>query len=388
MKKIRALGLVFAVLLILCFCSCSFGQSVYFLFFGSNNSITSLDGQVLEEPDFVDYPVSRILYSGLSSLQQQAYRLIYNSVFSHKSKIQIPKISQSELTEVMIAIRGDNPHLLCLDRTYTYYEAPKSCFVLPDYTRNAEECAALTSLLMEKARELISSIPESADEFIKELYLHNSICAECTYADGAFSDNAYGALIDGKALCEGYTMGFKLLLDMAGFTSSVVRGNAENINGEKDAHIWNIVKLGAGWYYTDVTWDDPITNSELSNLRHSYFNISEKELSLSHSDYVLPDNITVSGGKYDYFIHTGLYLSEDNLQEKLNEKIGEAALQNGAHLELKFESSHLFDETVKDLFSNGGLQKIVCSFVSADSFLCSYSTDKDVNVLHIYLSFQ
>lgn len=388
MKKRRSLGIVLAVSITLCLCSCSFGQSVYFWFFGSDDPITSVDGLRFEEPDFVDYSVSRVLYLSLSSLQQQAYRLIYNSVFSHKTRIQIPKITQSELTEVMLALRGDNPHLLCLDRTYTYYDTSKSCYILPDYIGSEDECSERTNELLAKAKQTVSSIPEGADAFIKETYLHNALCSGCSYSEGAFSDSAYGAIVNGKALCEGYTMAFKLLLDMAGLTSTVVRGNAENNEGVADAHIWNAVKLGSDWYYTDVTWDDPVTNGEFAGLRHSYFNINESELSLTHFDYTLPDGITVSGGKYDYYIHTGLYCTEENWKEIISEKVKEAVRQNGAHLEFKFESSELFAGTVNELFSNGALQKIVGEFISDEGFLCSYSTDSsDVNVLHIYLSF-
>jgi len=386
MKKRKIFGGIVVFLLSLCLSSCSFGQSVYFLFFGSNKTLTALDGQVFEEPSFVDYTVSRVLYEELSALQKQAYRLIYNSVFSHDSKIQIPKISQSELTEVMIALRGDNPQILCLDRTYTYYDAVKSCYVLPDYISTAEECGEKTLEMMTMAKDVVSSIPENADDFIKELYLHNALCSICSYSDGVWADTAYGALITNQALCEGYTMAFKLLLDMAGLTSTVIRGNAVNSAGDKDTHIWNAVRLNGVWYYTDVTWDDPVTQADFDNVRHSYFNINDEELSLTHSDYELPAGISVSGGRYDYFVHAGLYCKQDNWNEVLNKKIEEAIRLDGAHLEFKFENAKLFRSAVNELFSNGGLQRLVGGYLPSQSFYCSYSTDEDVNVLHIYLS--
>ncbi|MBQ7639062.1 MAG: hypothetical protein IJS90_09195 [Clostridia bacterium] len=387
MKKRRSISIFVLAVFVLCLCSCSFGQSVYFLFFGSNRALTSLDGQVLQEPDFVDYSVSRVLYSALTPLQQQAYRLVYNSVFSHKSKIQIPKISQSELMQVMLALRGDNPHMLCLSREYTYYDGVKSCYVLPDYAFDASECAEKTNELISAAKKIIASLPQPADEFIKELYLHNALCEECSYSDEPFSDSAYCALVDGKARCEGYSMAFKLLLDMAGITATVVRGSAENTKGLSEAHMWNAVKLGSAWYFTDVTWDDPVTNTGLPGLRHSYFNVNEKELSKTHSGYNLPAGMIVSGGKYDYFVRTGLCCEEGDWRETVGQKISEAASLSGAHLEFKFESSVLLDEVRRELFANGELRDIVSSLISVESFSCSYSADPDVNVLHIYLDF-
>lgn len=61
---------------------------------------------------------------------------------------------------------------------------------------------------------------------------------------------AYGALIDGKAVCQGFAnLFYRMCLDN-GIDCRIVTGKA---NGGD--HAWNIVKVGESYYYADVTWD-------------------------------------------------------------------------------------------------------------------------------------
>lgn len=63
--------------------------------------------------------------------------------------------------------------------------------------------------------------------------------------------NAYGAIVEKKAVCQGYAMAFKAAMDQLGIKN---RYKAGYENGEM-VHIWNQVKLGRKWYHVDVTWN-------------------------------------------------------------------------------------------------------------------------------------
>lgn len=80
------------------------------------------------------------------------------------------------------------------------------------------------------------------------------------------------ALLSGSAdtdgtdgpVCEGYSRAFKVLCEKAGIPCTVVVGNGlhydesgENVL-EREAHMWNYVKLDDEWWAIDVTWNDPI----------------------------------------------------------------------------------------------------------------------------------
>lgn len=88
-----------------------------------------------------------------------------------------------------------------------------------------------------------------------------------------YAHNAYGALVDGKAVCDGYTKAFQYLLQRVGIQSFMVTGIG---NGVK--HAWNIVRIDGKYYNVDLTWDD-----QKSDIIYTYFNITDEEIkSLSH----------------------------------------------------------------------------------------------------------
>ena len=65
---------------------------------------------------------------------------------------------------------------------------------------------------------------------------------------------SYGAFVNHNAVCQGYALAFKVLMDRAGIPCCYVSSDAIN-------HAWNMVRLDGNWYHVDVTWDDPIYTS-------------------------------------------------------------------------------------------------------------------------------
>jgi hypothetical protein len=64
---------------------------------------------------------------------------------------------------------------------------------------------------------------------------------------------AYGALVNGKAVCEGFARAFKLLMDNVGIDCQIVLGYYKN--GESyEPHSWNKVNYNGKWYLVDPTF--------------------------------------------------------------------------------------------------------------------------------------
>jgi len=89
---------------------------------------------------------------------------------------------------------------------------------------------------------------------------------------------AYGPLIKGIGVCEGYTEAARLLFNAVGIESVFVSGTVvANI-----PHAWNLVKLGGNWYQLDITWDDPVSSDGKNNKTYDYFNITDSEMAVDH----------------------------------------------------------------------------------------------------------
>ena len=72
---------------------------------------------------------------------------------------------------------------------------------------------------------------------------------------------AFGALIYGRAVCQGYSVLMYRLLREVGIDARVITGTAQYPDGE-EFHAWNIVRIDGEYYNIDVTWDDQEDSEE------------------------------------------------------------------------------------------------------------------------------
>jgi len=73
-----------------------------------------------------------------------------------------------------------------------------------------------------------------------------------------YQRTACGAVLDGKGVCEDYSIGYKQLMKGVGIEVCCVEGNTrpQPVSEGNVAHMWNKVKLDGKWYNVDATWDD------------------------------------------------------------------------------------------------------------------------------------
>lgn len=81
------------------------------------------------------------------------------------------------------------------------------------------------------------------------------------------SNTAYGVLIEGYGTCNGYADAMAIFLNKI---------NIINYKISNDEHIWNLVYLDGNWYHLDLTWDDPISDTNIN--RDTYFLITTDTL--------------------------------------------------------------------------------------------------------------
>lgn len=143
--------------------------------------------------------------------------------------------------------------------------------------------------MQEQARLLAEKIAKEqtkdiTDPVKKLEVLHDYLTANCKYDIETASQNitdgtaaaftAYGALVDGKAVCSGYARAFMMLCKASGI--DVIYISDADMN-----HSWNAVKLGDEIYYIDCTFDDPIPDQGERIIRN-YFLKTEQEMKKTH----------------------------------------------------------------------------------------------------------
>ncbi|MGE5390352.1 MAG: transglutaminase domain-containing protein [Deltaproteobacteria bacterium] len=115
-------------------------------------------------------------------------------------------------------------------------------------------------------------------EYDKENYMKNTIPKE--------SYNAFGVLVLGKGVCQGYAEATKMLCDKAGLQCKIISGEARDENQQWAGHAWNLIQLNGKWYHLDTTWDDPISLDEKktypNKVSYTYYNLTDDEMDVSN----------------------------------------------------------------------------------------------------------
>ena len=129
-----------------------------------------------------------------------------------------------------------------------------------EYTLAYYDDAGKEAEVDKRVREIIAGLELSEKtDFEKIAAIHDYICDNVEYEAEERSDivrTAYGALIEGHAVCQGYSVSLYRLLLEAGIDNRIIFGQGLADDGSSGAHSWNIIELNDEYYYIDVTWDD------------------------------------------------------------------------------------------------------------------------------------
>ncbi len=86
--------------------------------------------------------------------------------------------------------------------------------------------------------------------------IHDYVVNTGSYVQTPYSEDAYGLLVDKKAICSGFAKAFKLICDQNNIPCALVTGIGVTQN-ESGEHMWCLVQMDDGlWYAVDPTWDD------------------------------------------------------------------------------------------------------------------------------------
>ena len=140
----------------------------------------------------------------------------------------------------------------------------------------------------EKVEQVVSSVitPDMSDRD-KALALHDWLTDNAYYDRTLTYYSEEGVLLYGTGVCQSYANAYKLLLNKAGIESVIITGWGLNSNeGHWESHAWNLVNIDGVWSHVDVTWDDPVTDSDVpksGSEQHLYFLVTTNFILQDHS---------------------------------------------------------------------------------------------------------
>ena len=221
-----------------------------------------------------------LYYPQLTAPQQQLFDLIYHVVLRGMERIELPEgTSYDDARTAMEAVRLDCPELCALSVGaysigYTADRPEQAVTIVPQYCMDASRQSELVHL----ARCLAAGA--QGDDFTREWYFHDLLCCTAAYdLEASAPHSAWGALVEGRAVCDGYARAMTLLCRLAGIRCGMVSGTSTTAKGT-NAHAWNILCIDGAWTQLDTTFDD--LDSEMIT-SYFYFNLTDEMISINHT---------------------------------------------------------------------------------------------------------
>ena len=291
-----------------------------------------------------------------------AYDAIAEGVEESAAEISIydgtHALSQDDLAVVMEAYTGDHAEHFWMGSQYYYgYNSKTVLSIQPTYLLSGNALLSARADFEEAIEEILSGLRADWSDFEKELYLHDALAEKITYTFGTNAHNAYGALVEGQAVCEGYAEAFQVLLHRAGIRSYIVTGWSRG-----EGHAWNLVEIDGEYYYVDLTWND-----QGEELYHAYFNITEEILC---EDHVIGGTIGLpecSAEDANYFTVMGGAVSAFNAAE-----IGGLLMENGLTVHL-YAAHDLTGEELTSAYA-ANIRQVAAAAGIRGGFMYGYSS--------------
>ena len=285
------------------------------------------------------------------------------------SKVKLNKqITKAELSDLYYIVKNVMYYSANFPMKYSIYTNQKTGYVISvelDYTYSATQSQQMTTELKNEVNSIKKNIPTTS-EFDKIKYIHDYIINNCIYYPGDLDNitnqnvfTAYGVLVEGSAVCEGYSKAFALLCDEVGIECKLVTGKSKN-NGV--SHMWNMVKCDGDWYHMDVTWDDPTLPNGSQTLVYYYFNVTTDRIS---QDHIIDDNKYLivpiaTATKSNYYVKMGIF-AFDYEGEKgiIKNEVVKAISEGRTGVSIKLATQTVYNTTYENLFSDSSKELFV-----------------------------
>ncbi len=269
-------------------------------------------------------------YDAYSQLDK-AQKIVYDAIVSNPGILSFEisfdygvfaysDFEKNYFTEIMDAVCTDRPDIFyyagySIGGGYLYSNGnyiqsiTYNVGVYDETIYTANNLPSYYKALMTEVDRLISSNTfdlSNRYNFIKSV--HDYLAQTIYYPDLTTSDyvmsahDAYGALIEGRAVCQGYSDAVKLICDRYSIPAVCISGTSGDAG-----HMWNGIQMDDGiWYLMDLTWDDQENNGTYydfflvgTETGNTYFGGSKfKDEHIIDANLALP-NLNYSKVKYN-----------------------------------------------------------------------------------------
>ena len=314
-------------------------------------------------------PELHYFYQQLTDAEKRRFSSRYDCVALGKPDLwQYPcgDLSYLSIARVNYVLLFDCPELMYLPDDYAdslaLIRKPDDAFCASHPVLMAERL-----FLCMEALDRIRQEPEWGEsEFEKELAADRYFVRHCQYRTeedlgrGEKPDErlrtAYGALVYGKAVCEGYAAAMTLAMRCFGIPCVRTNGVYYSEKGQASGHSWNIVQIDGEWYHEDPTWNDTDDEAEPEDFFPFFNNPSNDVYAVLRNDPLRGElnlrNPFCMSDRENYYVRKGQSVGE-NWQKEIAAIVSNARSEGKHAVGIRFPDSVTRDSALETIRSSG-----------------------------------
>ena len=197
-------------------------------------------------------------YDTLTAKEKEAYVQMEEAFGSLERSFDASPLTKEEGLRVRDAFCSDHPDLFWASGNIRMI-TDKNGTVLSFEIQNMPGDAEIMRMDRE-LRDALSAIRiEGSTDLEKIRAINDWLCANLTYDNRTWNSwNAYGAFVERRCKCAGFTQAVNYLCRLHGIESLYIIGDViEDIQSGSggSSHAWNLVRIDGAWYHMDATWN-------------------------------------------------------------------------------------------------------------------------------------
>ncbi|MBR5881241.1 MAG: hypothetical protein IKZ16_06100, partial [Clostridia bacterium] len=238
--------------------------------------------QSLEQGETVEVaPPNYALREAAPTMPVEQY--IYECLMEEQIEIDLSayRVSVARISTLYTDVLNQYPELFFVHWGISYHYTTQGFVVTlkPTYIITGDALEQARTECAQRLDEICADVDSTWSDFEIALYLHDYLCLHFAYDTTYQIFDMYQFLTTGTGVCQAYTLTYTALLQRYGIQSDVAISEEMN-------HIWNIVTLGGQPYHVDVTWDDPLPDTQGSVLHQNFLRSDAGIAKTEHFDWV------------------------------------------------------------------------------------------------------
>lgn len=319
----------------------------------------------------------------LNASQQAVYDTLYAGISADQTAIAVGDAAFDDADAAYEYLYLDHPEFFWISNSYTYLSNPVTGNVMtmmPTWNMDASTRDADRPRIEAAADQMIART-SSASTYDKVKAAYEYVIAQTDYDNTLSLSNDWniaGVLLDGTAVCGGYSAAFEYLLQRQGVACTAITGPSQGTY-----HEWNLVVIDGVNTLVDCTYGDPSFASGSighDNLSYDYLCVTDADLQQTHvadQAAMLPD---CTDDTYSYYRQNGGYFETYERSEVLAFLLQKA--QPGRNTAIKMGSDEAFSQMTADLLDTSVLANAINMQLGSESF--SYAADDVMRTVTFY----